>query len=146
MECLEDQANRGLEAISFAQGVDYDYLTSYDPDSIMNYCNPRYNGWGELSSSDIVAVQQWYPRANAQTAPAPTRLWWHNNPTAFADLLQRAGLGSIFTPTPVAGSGDSSDGSDSDAGTDPNAGSDPIAGEDPYDNQDPYDQDPTAGR
>jgi hypothetical protein len=35
-------------------------LTPYDPHSIMNYCNAKYNNNGQLSSLDINAVQQLY--------------------------------------------------------------------------------------
>lgn len=35
-------------------------LTPYDPQSIMNYCNPDYNNHGELSALDIKAAQKLY--------------------------------------------------------------------------------------
>jgi hypothetical protein len=35
--------------------------TEYDPDSIMNYCNARWNGDGMLSPNDIAAVNKMYP-------------------------------------------------------------------------------------
>jgi hypothetical protein len=35
-------------------------LTPWDPDSVMNYCNKKYNNNGELSRFDIVAVQYIY--------------------------------------------------------------------------------------
>jgi hypothetical protein len=37
-------------------------LTPYDPDSVMNYCNPRYNNNGMLSPRDIDSVQQKYEK------------------------------------------------------------------------------------
>lgn len=44
-----------------AQGPDGDYLvTKYDPYSIMNYCNPQWNGDGKLSELDVKAVQTVY--------------------------------------------------------------------------------------
>lgn len=44
-----------------SQGVDGDFLvTKYDPSSIMNYCNPAWNGNGQLSALDIVSVQTIY--------------------------------------------------------------------------------------
>ena len=43
------------------QGSDGDiYLTPYDPDSVMNYCNPKYSNYGKLSYGDIVSVQSIY--------------------------------------------------------------------------------------
>ena len=36
------------------------FLTPYDPDSVMNYCNPKYNNLGKLSYFDILSVQSLY--------------------------------------------------------------------------------------
>jgi hypothetical protein len=36
-------------------------LTPYDPQSVMNYCNPVYNNSGKLSKYDIEAVKAMYP-------------------------------------------------------------------------------------
>lgn len=36
-------------------------VTLYDPTSIMNYCNPKWNGDGKLSALDIQALQKFYP-------------------------------------------------------------------------------------
>lgn len=36
------------------------YLTPYDIHSVMNYCNPQWNGDGRLSRADIVGVQLLY--------------------------------------------------------------------------------------
>ena len=35
-------------------------LTPYDPESVINYCNPKYNNLGKLSARDVDAVQAWY--------------------------------------------------------------------------------------
>jgi hypothetical protein len=35
-------------------------VTDYDPDSVMNYCNPRWNNDGRLSPKDIKGVQTLY--------------------------------------------------------------------------------------
>ncbi len=44
-----------------AQGTDGDYkVTKYDPQSIMNYCNPIWNGDGKLSDLDRDALQTFY--------------------------------------------------------------------------------------
>ena len=44
-----------------AQGPDGDLmLTPWDPRSVMNYCNEKYNNDGELSPFDITAVQYMY--------------------------------------------------------------------------------------
>ncbi len=44
-----------------SQGTTGDYLvTKYDPVSVMNYCNPTWNGDGKLSALDIMAVQKFY--------------------------------------------------------------------------------------
>jgi len=35
-------------------------LTPYDPESVMNYCNPTYNNGGKLSATDAEAVKNIY--------------------------------------------------------------------------------------
>ncbi len=35
-------------------------LTSYDPDSVMNYCNEKYANWGKLSEFDIKGLHKVY--------------------------------------------------------------------------------------
>jgi hypothetical protein len=44
-------------------------LTPYDPSSVMNYCNSKYNNDGQLSELDIAGLRQLYgspaERANA---------------------------------------------------------------------------------
>jgi hypothetical protein len=35
-------------------------LTPYDPHSVMNYCNQKYNNDGQLSDLDVKALQQIY--------------------------------------------------------------------------------------
>ncbi len=43
------------------QGTDGDLLlTPWDPQSVMNYCNPKYNNNGQLSAFDVKAVQYVY--------------------------------------------------------------------------------------
>lgn len=43
------------------QGSDGDTLVgAWDVDSVMNYCNPDWNGNGELSTTDIQGVRQYY--------------------------------------------------------------------------------------
>ncbi len=44
-------------------------VTDYDPDSVMNYCNPRWNNDGQLSPKDIKGVQTLY---GARTAAPVT--------------------------------------------------------------------------
>jgi hypothetical protein len=41
------------------------YIGSWDANSIMNYCNPMYNNGGNLSETDILAVQKIYGLPNA---------------------------------------------------------------------------------
>jgi hypothetical protein len=45
-------------------------LTNYDPDSVMNYCNPKYNNFGKLSYFDVVTVQTLYglPKSSATSS------------------------------------------------------------------------------
>lgn len=47
--CHKEPENTGGEAIG-----------PYDPDSVMNYCNPRWNNDGKLSALDIIGVQTIY--------------------------------------------------------------------------------------
>ena len=52
-----------------AQGTDPDsLLTLYDPDSVMNYCNPRWSNEGILSAKDIEGLQAWYGRPESPAA------------------------------------------------------------------------------
>ncbi|QDT03105.1 Astacin (Peptidase family M12A) [Rubripirellula lacrimiformis] len=52
------------------QGSDGDwFITVYDPDSIMNYCNPLYNNNGDLSPLDIAGARALY---GAPGNPVPT--------------------------------------------------------------------------
>jgi hypothetical protein len=46
----------------YHEGTAGDYkVTKYDPNSIMNYCNPAWNGNGKLSAYDIESLQTVYP-------------------------------------------------------------------------------------
>jgi hypothetical protein len=36
------------------------FLTDYDPNSVMNYCNELWNNAGQLSAGDIQGLQEWY--------------------------------------------------------------------------------------
>lgn len=49
-------------------------LTAYDPDSVMNYCNPRWNNDGRLSPLDIKGIQILYGARTAApvTPPKPS--------------------------------------------------------------------------
>ena len=49
------------------QGGDGDvYLSEYDPESVMNYCNPEWSGGGTLSRKDIEGLQKWYGEPTTQ--------------------------------------------------------------------------------
>lgn len=50
------------ECMQLAQGSNGDdvLLTPYDPDSVMNYCNKKYNNNGQLSALDKKGVQDLY--------------------------------------------------------------------------------------
>ena len=57
----QNRLDAPIECRAEKQGGDGDtYLTYYDLTSIMNYCNPNWNGNGKLSSSDITGLQKWY--------------------------------------------------------------------------------------
>jgi hypothetical protein len=43
-------------------------LTPYDPSSVMNYCNLKYNNEGLLSKMDIAALQTLYGQALERAA------------------------------------------------------------------------------
>ncbi len=43
-------------------------ITPYDLHSVMNYCNPKWAGNGQLSAEDIAGLQSWYGRPQAATA------------------------------------------------------------------------------
>lgn len=47
-------------------------LTEYDPNSVMNYCNPRWNNDGNLSTLDITGIQKLYGSRRATTNTSGT--------------------------------------------------------------------------
>lgn len=53
-----DRDSACIEAPQGTQGDDE--LTPYDPDSVMNYCNPDYGNYGKLSYFDVLSVQLLY--------------------------------------------------------------------------------------
>jgi len=58
----QNRSDAPAECRGEAQGPNGDWTpTVYDPDSVMNYCNPKWNGDGYLSANDILAVRQMYP-------------------------------------------------------------------------------------
>ena len=53
-----------------AQGPTPDiYMTPFDAQSIMNYCNTQWNNNGNLSASDIAGVQFWYGPSQSSGNP-----------------------------------------------------------------------------
>ena len=51
------------ECAQLRQGSNGDILlTPYDPDSVMNYCNPKYNNDGQLSAHDKAGIALAYPK------------------------------------------------------------------------------------
>lgn len=53
--------DRDSDCFKRPQGPDGDAeLTPYDPDSVMNYCNPVYNNYGKLSYFDVVGLRTVY--------------------------------------------------------------------------------------
>jgi hypothetical protein len=57
----QNRIDRDTGCFQPAQGTSGDtMLTPYDPESVMNYCNPRYNNNGKLSKYDAKAVAQVY--------------------------------------------------------------------------------------
>lgn len=52
------------------QGPDGDiYMTPYDVDSVMNYCNPKNDNDGNLSAHDIAGLQFWYGPPGSSQVP-----------------------------------------------------------------------------
>jgi hypothetical protein len=47
------------------------YIGSWDINSVMNYCNPKYNNRGKLSETDIIAVQRVYGKPEPQPPVIP---------------------------------------------------------------------------
>jgi hypothetical protein len=57
----QNRADAPFECQSEAQGTQGDWnVTTYDPDSVMNYCNTRWNNGGLLSARDVEAVTTIY--------------------------------------------------------------------------------------
>ena len=52
-ECTDHQPGQAQVGAS-------QYITTYDESSVMNYCNPKWNNDGFLSSKDIEGVREWY--------------------------------------------------------------------------------------
>ena len=44
------------DVVYLTEAADGYRLTPYDPDSVMNYCNKRYNNYGRLSEFDRRAL------------------------------------------------------------------------------------------
>jgi len=58
----QNRADAPPECQAERQGTSGDtFLTPYDANSVMNYCNPNWGGDGQLSPMDIMGVQTWYP-------------------------------------------------------------------------------------
>ncbi len=55
------------------QGTTADYFIPCDMNSVMNYCNPEYAGWGKLSHGDIVAVTTLYGKRKFKASDLPDR-------------------------------------------------------------------------
>ncbi len=76
----QNRPDAPLECQKDHQGSDGDtYLTDYDPNSVMNYCNPQWNGNGKLSTKDVKGLQKWYgqpSKPKPQTASKPS---WCNS-------------------------------------------------------------------
>jgi len=63
------------ECRDLAQGSNGDwYVTPFDLDSVMNYCNPRYNGDGNLSTKDKQGLNILYPKFH--NAQLDSRKWY----------------------------------------------------------------------
>jgi len=57
----QNRKDAPFECQAERQGTDGDWnITTYDPDSIMNYCNTRWNNGGVLSARDIQAATTLY--------------------------------------------------------------------------------------
>lgn len=58
----QNRPDKPGECLKAAQGPSNGaiMLTPYDPDSVMNYCNNRYNNDGQLSNLDIISLQKIY--------------------------------------------------------------------------------------
>jgi hypothetical protein len=70
------------------QGTPGDWaLTVYDPQSIMNYCNPKWNNDGRLSTLDIRAIRIMYGNPRAPSSPP--------SDAPFARPLQGAAQGPL---------------------------------------------------
>lgn len=87
------------------QGSNGDFLVGgWDLDSVMNYCNPEWNGDGDLSAGDIEAVRRLYPPIH-DTVDAwheggiPTRLMVGDfDGDHFDDVLQARGEADTSPP------------------------------------------------
>ncbi|SAK49815.1 hypothetical protein AWB76_01379 [Caballeronia temeraria] len=79
-----------------AQGTNGDTMIgAWDLASIMNYCNPEWNGDGKLSATDNVMAQQFYgPPPLTQTVYTLTRAEAPAKVTAY-DLVSRAAKATI---------------------------------------------------
>lgn len=61
----QNRRDAPFECQSERQGTDGDWnVTSYDPESVMNYCNTAWNNDGKLSARDIEAVRTIYGTPN----------------------------------------------------------------------------------
>jgi hypothetical protein len=76
------------------QGPNGDWeIGSWDPESVMNYCSPRWNNGGQLSTGDIAGIQQAYPTRKIpegifQDGPAVLYSNGQGHHCLFADMPQ----------------------------------------------------------
>ncbi len=73
----QNRADAPLECQKERQGGDGDtYLTDYDLDSVMNYCNPKWSGNGQLSTKDIEGLQKWYGQPSTSKLQTVSKPDW----------------------------------------------------------------------
>jgi hypothetical protein len=62
----QNRPDAPFECQAERQGTDGDWnVTSYDPQSVMNYCNQQWNNNGQLSARDVEAVRTIYGKPQA---------------------------------------------------------------------------------
>jgi len=72
----QNRSDKQANCTDAPQGPNGDTLAGpYDPDSIMNYCNPKWNNNGVLSAGDIKAARQYYGTSTESAAQRDAVNW-----------------------------------------------------------------------
>ena len=90
-----------------AQGTDGDiYVGAWDLDSVLNYCNPEWNGAGNLSDTDIEMVQLFYGQPIETSGNEPVAICSVNSSSSDGNIAENTLDGDYATRWSANGEGE----------------------------------------